>query len=241
MPKISLVASSIRPHLWNDMYQSLLSNNISWEVVMVGPNPGTPPPNFKYIQSHVKPAQCYEIGFRNATGELISWTADDATYSPGALDQAYEHWKALNNRKAMIAFRTVEDGRDITDVHRLRGRDNSAPRMAPFGLINREFFNELGGYDRRFMCGQSENDIVMRVYEAGGMLEVSNTASALVHHEKAHFSGTVFRQEYYHHDRRVLENSWICNGQILTKRSDPVEPFDNKEILTKTQGPFGIW
>ena len=238
--KISFCASSIRPHLWPAMYNSLQANNLEWEMIMVGPNLGTSPgPRFRHIYSTVKPAQCYEIAFRAAKGELLSWTADDATYPANAVDTVYKFFKMFNNNKLVVAFRTIEDNRDITEGHRLRGRDTNAPRMAPFGVMNTKFFHELGGYDRRFICGQSENDVVMRVYEAGGQLEIA-PVPVLVHHQKAH-STTVFRQEFFGHDRSILEGSWIRDKIIQNKRLDMFEPFSSDNILTVTQSYKGQW
>jgi hypothetical protein len=107
--------------------------------------------------------------------------------------------------------------------------------MAPFGVMDREFFNELGGYDRNFICGQSENDVVMRVYEAGGKLEISSIPVFVNHKDSHNNSETVFRSNYYKKDREVLEKSWILNGIIQSKRLDVFEPFSEIDILTKTQ------
>jgi hypothetical protein len=223
------------------MYKSLERNDIDWEMIMCGSVKGdSPGPKFRHIYSNVKPAQCYEISFRAAQGELLSWTADDATYPPNALDEVYKFYKIFNSNKLVVAFRTIEDGRDITEGHRLRGRDPGAPRMAPFGVMNTEFFRELGGYDRRFICGQSENDVVMRAYEAGGRLEIA-PVSVLVHHQQSHDSGTVFRQGFFNEDRKVLEYAWIKDGEIQKKRLIPFEPFVDEDILTKTQSQRGQW
>jgi hypothetical protein len=241
--KFSLCASAFRPSFWLETYLSLQTNSIPWEIVYVGPKPPTfeLPKNFIYIQSNVKPSQCYEIAFRTARGELIHWMADDCTYPVSAIDKMYWFWQSFHNEKLITAFRTIEDDRDITDVHRLRGRDMSAPRMAPFGVISKKLFHELGGYDRRFICGQSENDIVMRVYEIGGELQISDIPVFVHHNKNHHASGTVFRSGFYHEDRKVLENSWIKDGVIQSKRLDPVEPFEDKDILIKTQSQKGIW
>lgn len=239
-PKISFVASSIRPEYWKDMYNSLLDNTLSWEMIMVGPNHGdSPGPNFTHIHSNVKPAQCYEIGFRHAKGELLSWTADDAIYSPKAVDVTYNFWKQLDE-KTVVAFRTIEDGRDITNIHHFIGRGTHSPKMAPFGVMKLSLFRELGGYDRNFVCGQSENDVVMRVWELGGRVEVS-PASVIVSHEKAHSRGTVFRTNFYRIDRQVLESAWMEDGRILQQRKYPVVPFSDENILTESQGEKGMW
>jgi hypothetical protein len=240
---ISICASAARPKDWIETYDSLRANDLEWEMVYVGPNEPSfnlaDYPRLKFIKSNTKPAQCYQASFLNASGELLSWTADDAKYPPHALDDVYRYFKMFNNPKLVVAFRTVEDNRDITEGHRLRGRDPAAPRMAPFGVMNTEYFHKLGGYDRRFICGQSENDVVMRVYEDGGKLEIG-PVPVLVHHQKSH-NDTVFRSGYFHEDRKVLEGSWIKDGIIQSKRLDKFEPFSDIDILIKTQSQKGMW
>jgi hypothetical protein len=240
---ISLCASAIRVEHWLETYNSLSDNNVSWELIYVGPNtPNFTLPNLKYIKSNVKPAQCYEIAFRVAQGRLLHWTADDTLYPPKALDNIVSVFDGFQTNELVVAFRTVEDGKDITAVHRFRGRDMNAPAMAPFGVMNREFFHSLGGYDRRFICGQSENDVVMRVYEVGGILIVSNIP-VYVNHQKAHDSSTVFRSGFYHEDRKVLESAWVLNNVIQNKRIVPVERFEGSigDLISTTQSQKGIW
>jgi len=239
---VSICASAVRPQHWKKTYDSLLSNKIKWELIFVGPNPPDfTAENFVYIQSKVKPAQCYEIAFRKARGELIHWTADDTIYPENAIDNMYNFYKSFNDLKIVGAFRTVEDGKDITEVHRFRGRDNSSPRMAPFGVVDRKMFRSLGGYDRRFICGQSENDVVMRFLEIGGRVEISNIPIYANHNESHHASGTVFRSGFYHEDRKVLEDAWISDGKVLTKRKYPVESFEDKDLINTTQSQKGSW
>jgi len=224
------------------MAESLLPNTIEYEVIMVGPNSGEVPPKFKHILTNVKPAQCYEIGFRNANGELITWSADDANYSPQALDNAYKFWKSFNNEKIIIAFRTVEDGIDVTDVHRFFQNNLGTPRMAPFGLMSRELFMHIGGYDRRFIGGQSENDIVMRVLEIGGTVEICQNAAVIVDHMGAHPPeiGSAIKESYIH-DRNVLEKLWVNGNNIVKNRISSVEKFSDDNILLETQGFKGQW
>jgi hypothetical protein len=81
----------------------------------------------------------------------------------------------------------------------------------------------------------------MRFLEIGGRVEVSNIP-VYVHHGTSHFSGTVFRSNYYWEDRRVLENAWLDGNIVLSKRRHLVESFDDNEILTVTQGQnHGMW
>jgi len=269
--QVSLVASANRVKFWERLYNSLSGNNINWEVIFVGDTApmSQMPANFHWIKATVKPAQCYEIGFRAAKGELVHWTADDADYNhrqvncPNSIELAYKHYKESESKygdnKTVIAMRPIEDGGDVYDFHHFFGGWHHTPVMAPFGLINRDWFvNQLGGYDRRFVSGQSENDVVMRAIEAGGRAEICMDCFLYVHHRQVHprnADGTKevnkFRQ-WYNWDREFLESCWVVGGygnyeknkkevNISSKRLLPVERFDDKDITTITQGPVGIW
>ena len=104
--KLSICASAIRPQNWLRVYDSLKSYGDNFEIVFVGNvRPAYDlPKNFTYIYSTVKPAQCYEIAFRNAKGELLMWTADDALYSQNAVNTVYDFFKKFNNKKLVVGF-----------------------------------------------------------------------------------------------------------------------------------------
>lgn len=283
-PKISLCASANRIRWWPRLIESLRGNKYPFEVVFAG---NIEPdfdmaryPELKWIYTTVKPAQAYQIAFWNATGELIGWTADDATYddfSPVALDIAYDAWSKLdaqygNDRKSALAMNPCEDGGwPQLKFHKLFGGWEETPSMAPFGILDREYFvNKLGGYDKHFVSGQSENDVIMRVYEDGGRLEICMDAKLYVHHSEVHpkrhngKSFTPFRYDY-NKDRERLENCWIKGGygfyeklnsfrnnnpdsrkevvaNISKTRILPFEPFEkNDTYLTASQGEKGQW
>lgn len=268
--QVSLVASANRVAHWKRFCDSLVETHITYEVIFVGDTPPREPmPSFfRYIQSSVKPSQCYEVSFREAKGEVIHWTADDASYvcpekgCLNGLERAYNYYKFMESRfendgKSVVALRPIEDGGDVYRFHRFFGGVEWSPVMAPFALINRKFFvEELGGYDRRFISGQSENDVVMRVMEAGGRVEICMDAYLAVHHRQVHPdrpSDNKFRR-FYDWDRKILEECWVREGYgayvnkhncrnvtISGKRLSPVERFENKDLTTITQGPKGIW
>lgn len=277
---VSIVASANRPVLqngfknWERFLDSLKQHKSSYEVIFVGdtsPNFDVEKyPEFKYIYATVKPAQCYEIGFRASKGEVLHWTADDASYGNNAtgcnnpLDLAYAKYKEIelkhgNDRKTVIAMNPCEDGGyPQAQFHRFFGGWLHTPVMAPFNLINRDYFvNTLGGYDADFVSGQSENDVVMRVYEDGGRVEMCLEAKLYVHHNQVHprkngREDNKFRQ-WYSTDRKVLEDCWIPAGygnyekdnknvEISKKRLRPVKRFVDDNITTVTQGDYkGIW
>lgn len=269
--KISICAAAIRPQLWTKLLDSLRNNTIKYEVILAGdvrPEPFfdiTKYPELKHIYTQVKPSQAYEICFRSANSELISWGSDDSYYDPNSLDNLYKMYQEENNEKLVMEIRPIEDGREITS-HTFKGGET--PHMAPFGVVNRELFHKLGGYDRQFICGQAENDVVMRFLEIGGVVKTCQGAIVRVEHNKGHSGLSVFRggangnPGFYGEDRKVLEPLWITEEgmQILTgvklsddrinwadhirkTRSRPVDRYEGtlEEIIAKTQSNCGIW
>ena len=251
----------MRPQVWQSFFDSLKGNQYPIEVIFVGHiKPDFELPDFvTYIYATVKPSQCYEIGFRTAKGELIACTADDATYNhinTNNLDILYDFYKSFNNRKLVVGQRPIEDQRDVFKNHYFFGKQPHTPYMLPFGFMDRELFHELGGYDKRFVCGQAENDMVMRVLEIGGETHLCMNSYVWVDHTNIHdwqHTKTQGFRHWYPKDREILENSWVEEGYghfSATKRAGtisktrllPVESYVNiPEMNTITQGEKGNW
>jgi hypothetical protein len=279
-PIISLVASANRYEFWPRFFDTLRYHQTPLEVIFVGDRkpPFPLPPFARHIYATVKPAQCYQIAFWEAQGELIHWTADDADYCPKSkygdclnpLDIAYKHWlkmedKYNNDKKSIVALRPIENGGDVWNFHYYFGGCTWSPRMAPFALVHRKYLSEAGtGYDNRFVSGQSENDVIMRVYEDGGRVEVCMEAMLYVHHQQVHPRNPETGKEdnkfrkWYNKDREILENCWVREGygryekyspeqlksvvHISPTRLLPLEPFiKTEDVYTKTQGEKGHW
>jgi len=260
---ISLVASAVRPQSWMRFYESLKGNQLKIEVVFVGPKKPdfALPSNFNYIYATVKPAQCYEIGFRAAQGELVGWTADDCFYNgvnQANLDMLYKFFFDQNERKLVVAQRSIEDGRDIWYRHHFFGDWGHTPIMAPLGFMLNDYLRELGGYDRRFISGQSENDVVMRVLENGGKVVRHMDSYVHIDHRNSHEANASSGvRQYYVADREFLENCWVVGGygaygtggtnlrgtkiEISKTRLIPFEPFSDTDITGVSQEPKGRW
>jgi len=239
--KITLVASSIRPYLWKAFMEFLKPNTIDYEVIFVGDvkNP-IELPKMRFIQTKVKPAQCYEVGFRAATSELISWTADEAIYHDNALDKMYEFYKSFNSKKLVTGFTIYENNgiclSKTSDTHYLDKPDS--PRMMCLGVIDREYFRSLGGYDKYFITGQAENDVCMRVLEDGGKCIICDKAMATINHN--HDDSSKFRK-WYKESRQRLNDAWFIDGVWTSTRVRPFTPFDDENIITISQEPKGEW
>ena len=232
--QISIVMSAIRPKHWGRLMKSLESNKCSYEVIFVGP---VPPyikdggkAHLRWIESKVKPTECYEIGFRASKGELVGWSADDVVYHMGALDKIWHS----REPKAVLAMELYEDygaGFNNNTMGQKLGIWPRSPLMAPFGFMEREWLKRLGGCDRNFVTGQYENDIVMRALEDGGKVKVVTNSMVWVHHKECHggVEGTNFSKEGFKIGRAHLEKCWVRYGMVSKKRLIPFEPFTESE------------
>lgn len=286
MPQISLFASAVRPALWEYFFVSLRSNVSEIEVIFAGNAPHLRADDkdwwynksslvlsdidkLKYIETgNIKPAQCYEIARRECQGEVVVWVADDCEFPNGVLDKAYAYWKAQNNEKLILSIQTKESGYNLPvgqlfdmNVHRLFAGVNEAPLMAPLGMMSRKLLDELGGIDRRYVCGQYENDVVMRACAQGAKVEVFGDKdtfididhlgkSLLIGESKveADFLNRPFAKGYPQ-DRAILENSWAnimyLEGrqmvQMYKDQRDKFEPYSKDISLTVSESNKGVW
>lgn len=198
-----------------------------------------PAHKFKYRHTaKIKPAQCYEIARRACKGELSHYTADDCEYSHDLLGKAYDFWKAQNNEKTVLSIQTIENGMYCDmKVHSFFGCQYNTPLMAPLALYSTKLAQDLGGFDRRYICGQYENDFVMRVIEAGGEVKIFGDKENFINidHYKRHGIVRPFATGY-NHDREILEGSWTNGaGKVFLTKQRPFEPYEDKEILFKSQ------
>lgn len=242
MYKISVFASAARPKIWPDFFMYLISPDI--EVVFAGPNEPEHYPravNFTFIKTgNIKPAQCYEAARRACTGETVVWAADDMEFLNLILLKAYSYWSAQKNEKLILSLQTKESGYGTKDGNLFNMKEHTfyspmpeTPLMAPVCLMSRRFLEDLGGIDQRYVCGQYENDVVMRAYQQGATVEIFGDESYYVdidHLKKSIAIGESVDEETfrerpfakgYSKDREILENSWTT--------FDPAEAFKRLE------------
>lgn len=264
MVEISLFMSAARPKWWKRMYQSLIGNKCSWEIVAVGPHPllEEMPINFRYYKCDFKPTQCYAAASYFSRGELIGWMADDSQYNSDSLDKIWDVYKSQKNKLGIFTQRTFENGKDVTEEHHFFRHCKDTPQMAPMAFMHAGFFWKLGGYDRNFVSGQTENDIVMNALADGGKIVHVPESRVYLNHEECH-GGLINKVKYrlgknsfrtgYQTDRRYLEECWVKegygtydektlkHGTVSPIRLLPHQGFNYDNILTVAQGPQGRW
>ena len=260
MVNVSLFASAVRPKLWESFLKSFEGTSVDIEVVFAGnskeinlPNKIGKELNFKYILTeNIKPAQCYEIARRGCTGECIMWVADDCEFPNDVVGKAYNYWKSQNNEKLILSIQTKESGYQNVhgtlfnmNNHRFFGGDPNTPLMAPLCLMSRKFLNDLGGYDQRYVSGQTENDILMRAYTEGAICEIFGNENCFIdidHLRKSIEIGECtndsdFRDrpfaKGYEEDRSILQRSWctLNNQKLNILRLQGVRSFMPSQIF----------
>ncbi len=247
-PTISLFGPGIRTDRWMGLYESIATSKVDFDLTMIGhvKPQFTLPDNFHYIYSLVKPAQCAEIGFRYSSGDLVLPVADDEILSNGALDSVYKTYMELNNPLAMVSFRFVLQGEDLTShtfsANRYDVKDPDSPIVPLCPLMSRDLWKKIGGIDRRFIALYWDLDLAMRVHEIGGTVVISQDAS-IEEVGKCVLGGEHKLYDIYGppYDRHILDSFWKIVGARQAKRLAPVEPFEDRDLLTISQGPKGEW
>ena len=236
---VAIYGSAYRAEEWMDLYQSIGTNKISFEIVFAGPREPTYPlpKNFKFIKTDVKPAQCLEIAARATQADLIMNMADDTRFQEERpLDKLYDAFVAANDSKLILSCRYMWGGVDISQTcHRFFIKDQRSPVVFLSGLLERQLYMSLGGIDRNFIAVFWDLDIAMRVYSIGGEVRLSDVYL----NEYKHGPGAC--AECGKHDRRLVDGLWSVKRKCTFKRAQVVEPFSDERILEESQGPKGRW
>lgn len=253
------------------LFKSLEGTSVEYQIIFCGNSEITRPldiigaynsldlhPKFGFRNIHtygIKPAQCYEIARRHCNGETVIWIADDCEFPNDVIGKAYTYWKSQNNEKLILSIQTRESGYGCTrgeffdmKTHTFYSLMPETPLMAPIALMSRKYLEQLGGLDQRYVCGQYENDIVMRAYADGATVEIFGDKTCYVdidHLRKSILIGEStdedsFRErpfaKGYQKDREVLENSWTTFDMVEAfKKLDRGERPFSLRIMSKVQ------
>jgi len=242
--KISLFATAARPQNWEMFYETIGENEVPWEVVFVGPNPPDYelPDNFVYVKSNVKPAQCAEIAIRHASGDLIMWVCDDMRFTTDhPLDEMYRVYNEADDELTVVS--TILNDADDPNWNHFYAGDTTSPEVAICGMMSKRVWLDVGGVDRRFVALTWDLDVTLGVISRGGKVVYSDVHVDMdyVLPDDPTSQGTILHNEQRWWDRQFLDGVWTENGKVRTERAGPHEPFDDKDLLTKSQHPRGRW
>lgn len=238
LPSISLFASAINTIRWPAMLRSLEDNMVNWEIVFAGPKePHFEHPRLRYYKTrNIKPAQCHQIAAYYSRGELLGLTADDAIYPAGILDDIWELYNTTKDR-VVISPETWERGFHAKYESFTFLDDKESPIMCPFGFFRRSYFDKVGGFDRKFVCGFFENDFFMRLYKAGIYpVPYRNKLITVEHIPGSNFSAG------WGIGRDMCYKIWTKDGKIVQEPNIPFEPYNmTPNIFLETQGANTSW
>ena len=244
---ISIVSSAARPELWVEFYERIGINNIDFELIFVGPN--SPdymlPDNFNFVKSQVKPVQCFEIAARISVGKYLIMLADDMFFeTDNPLDKLYQDYLSYNTDKLMLScgysqyFSSGIPRIFEADFHKFIDSKNNEIVM-PVGLmIDRKYYRHLGGLDRNFIALYWDLDLCFRVVEDGGITALSNV---IIKDIDILNCGGLYSEFYQIDQFQTLSRIWPFLPNTPFKRTTPLEPFIDDNILIVSQGPKGRW
>ena len=226
-------------------------------------------PELRYITTlDIKPAQCYEVASRACEGQYLIWISDDCEFSEGALDKIYRKMMSIQYSD-ILAIKTFDPEclNNNLDDNRFFPRNLNTPQMASVGCIARNYLRYLGGFDRRYIYGKFECDLCMRVLASsrGGRIIKYEEVEVKIDHTSKNWE---YNNDWsgVNEDSETLENSWVVGGykdfekpifclnqsgiypyypisnrEVTFNRSDKFEPYEDKDILEKSQSKNTRW
>jgi len=245
-PIVSIVSSAYRPRNWMALYKSIGKNTtVDFEIIFVGPNAPDYelPRNFRFIKSMVKPCQCKVIAHRNAIGDFVMLMGDDTILrGKSPLDTLYKLFNDQDNEKMIVSCRYMLNGK-LQPKHTHKWDKSLVETGAPYfpssGIMKRKIYNEMGGTDKNFIGIMCDLELSMRIFNAGGGIIFSDI---IIDEDRDDASeGGSLCVEFYEHDMGYLKSLWIKDKKILSKRAKVFEPYQEKDLYTKSQGPRGRW
>jgi hypothetical protein len=239
--QIGIFCSSNRPHLWHDLYTSLSKNNVDFNLCISGPRASewSLPGNVKYIQTNVKPAQCFFIAEQNTVGDYVMNVPDDATLSPGCLDDLV---RIIDNKMTIVSpyyTRIIDQGSShfmFPDkrVPKIKGRVKSITMHFPLptcSMMYRDTFNNIG-IDNSFIGVIWDHDMAFELVSRGGKVLISDrsTFSDLKTSGLCKTGG----------DHAHLTDMWFDGDTIRYKRKNFINPLVySDDVLIVSQGRKG--
>jgi hypothetical protein len=234
-PYISIISSAIHTQFWMEIYNQFNCslNKVPFELVFVGNK--TPnfqlPPNFIFIYSDAKPAKCFEIAARNAHGEYMMFFQDDLIIPDRALNWICAYIPRLPEQKKLVLtprFSDTPNGEPRDNLLSFYPPYIGSPVIGVGTIFHRQLWYELGGIDRRFNLLFSDYDMMLRIYEQGGIPFI---VPECVLKERSH-EGRNRLINNYKPDRELLYSLWLLPDKTVSKkRLQSLQPYTKEEIV----------
>ncbi len=190
---ISILIPSIRPHLMENVYNSIeKSFSREWELVLISPYPLPSSlkdkTNVVYIYDAGTPIRGRQRGLIAATGDYICYAADDVLFYPNSLDIAYNAIKDKPYNTIILGkYREGEEFNPNMDndsyyyliTHEsLKPIMNNIPKsykLLNTGLMSKKLLLEIGGFDCKYeTCAVSCLDLSIRIQNYGCPIIIQN-------------------------------------------------------------------
>lgn len=184
-------------------------------------------------------------GFTNSTGKWIVYASDDIEFYP------FSFWNALNSIKETdkvggITFfhkNTVETYGDVFDNF---GYDQVSDfPYINFGLINKDAFSKVSGFDEKYKFYWADVDLCLRIWEAGYKIETSSFS--LVDHNnitdrlKQENSGDRYFSDTSYFFDKWEKRSLLKKDKILLKKRKYLSDNDLKNVMKNIQSGVNIY
>ncbi len=236
-PVFSLIAPAIRSNYYKRAYDSISQcNKTPFEMIFVGHQKPSHhiSDNFHYIYSKVKPAQCLEIAARNAQGDYLISMMDDLKHSDNFLDRVCKHIE--ENSNSFVSFRLAIDGEMRDDWLHYDKKHGNHFALGASGAFETKAWHQMGGVDSGFIYAQADRDMQLRFRETRELFISQDCWQDEVrdaHKECLRASRTTD----INIEKSILDQLWLNkNKKISRYRLEKVIPFDDKDILIKSQG-----
>ena len=188
-PKLSIILPGIRTQNWLSFYDRLEDAfDDDFELIIISPY--ELPDSLKgmddiiFIKDMGSPARCQQIGLANATGEYITWGADDGYFLDGKLTKAVSLLEAsATSKKDILTCKYIEgadtalyeDHMERDEYYKINFSNGLKSKHIPddywilnVGIVNTEYAKEIGGWDARFQVTTiSHMDFAVRTQRNG--------------------------------------------------------------------------